>query len=104
MLVTRFAIAVSAATLLAGMMLLLVGTNLGGEVVRPSCKSDNWAVGEGSAATGNEAATSMTNTKKIVFRVIFDITVAFSIALFTDPIGPRVSEASEASTDGVISI
>ena len=71
MLVTRFAIAVRAATLLAGMMLLLVGTNLGGEVVRPSCKSDNWAVGEGSAATGNEAANSMTNTKRIVFKSYF---------------------------------
>ena len=65
MLVTRFSIAVRAATSRARMMLLLVGSNLGAEVVRSSWRSDNCAVGEGSATTGNdEAVTSITNTKK----------------------------------------
>ena len=64
--------AVRAATSLALMMLLLVGSNLGADVVRSSWRSDNCAVGEGSATTGNdEAVTSITNMKRMFLRGIF---------------------------------
>ena len=63
---------VRAATLLARMMLLLVGSNLGTEVVSPSRRSDNCVVEEGSATTGNdEAVTSTKNTKKTILKMYF---------------------------------
>ena len=89
--------AVRAATSLALMMLLLVGSNLGADVVRSSWRSDNCAVGEGSATTGNdEAVTSIINMKRMFLRGIFWHHCAFFDFPVIDLIGTRVSEASEA--------